>query len=124
MLVSNQNTVENVETLSPFGKSDHIPILVTYKIKNNVSYLKTEKENWSKFSRDKIIQLGSGVDFNFSSEELGSNQMWEELSNKLSSISEHVPKIKLKCAKNGDIISKPPWDNSSLKRKRKQKDLS
>ena len=124
VLVSNQNTVESVETLSPFGKSDHIPLLVTYKIKNNVTYFKKEKEIWSKFSSAKITQLGSGIDFDYSSEELSSNQMWEELSTKLSSISEHVPKTKLKYSQNGDIISKPPWDNSSLKRKRKQKDLS
>ena len=124
ILVSNYNVVENVETLSPFGKSDHIPILVTYKIKNNVSYIKTEKQIWSKFSSDQILQLGNGINWEYSSEELSSNQMWEELSGKLSSISGHVPKRKLKCSKNGDIVSKPPWDNSALKRKRKQKDLA
>ena len=33
-----------------------------------------------------------------------------------------VPKSNIKCSKNGDIIAKPPWDCSSLKRKRQQKD--
>ena len=89
-----------------------------------MTYLKKGKKIWSKFSSAKITQLESCIDFNYSSEELSSNQMWEELSTKLSSISEHVPKTKLKYSQNGDIISKPPWDNSSLKRKRKQKDLS
>ena len=32
--------------------------------------------------------------------------------------------MKLKCNKNGDVISKPPWDCSALKRKRKNKDLA
>ena len=50
--------------------------------------------------------------------------MWEELSSKLSQISEKVPKSKIKTSNNGDIISKLPWDCSSLKRRRKQKDAS
>ena len=124
VLVSNKNTVENIETLSPLGKSDHIPILVKFKIKNDVTYIKTEKEVWSKFSQDQIIQLGSDINWEYSSEELSSNEMWEELSLKLSKISGKVPKSKLKCSKNGDLVSKPPWDCSSLKRKRKEKDSS
>ena len=79
---------------------------------------------WSKFSTDNIIQLGNDISWNYSSDELGSNQMWEELSSKLSQISEKVPKSKIKTSNNGDIISKLPWDCSSLKRRRKQKDAS
>ena len=124
VLVSNPNTVDNVETLSPLGKSDHIPILVTFKTKNDIKYIKTEKEMWSKFSKDKIIQLGSTINWNYSSDELSSNQMWDEIHTKLLQISGNVPKSKLKCSKNGDIIERHPWDCSSLKRKRKQKDKS
>ena len=79
---------------------------------------------WSKFSKDQIINLGSELNWSHSSEQLSSNQMWNELSEKLSKISEKVPKSKLKCSKKGEIISKPPWDCSSLKRKRKDKDTS
>lgn len=122
VLVSNPNTVENVETLSPLGKSDHIPILVTYKTKNNVQYMKTEKEMWSKFLPKHIIELGSTINWEFSSDELSSNQKWDELSSKLSQISGKVPKSKIKCSKNGEIVGKKPWDCSSLKRKRKEKD--
>ena len=122
VLVSNKNTVLSAETLSPLGKSDHIPILVTLKTKNNVEYIKNVKEMWSKFSKDQIIQLGNNISWEYSSNELSSNQMWDELSSKLSQISEKVPKTKVKVSKNGDIISKPPWDCSSLKRRRKQKD--
>jgi hypothetical protein len=79
---------------------------------------------WSKFSKEQIFQLGTNINWEFSSGELSSNQMWEELSSKLLQISEKVPKSKIKLSKNGDIITKPPWDCSSLKRKRKQKDAT
>ena len=124
VLVSNPHTVENVDTLSPLGRSDHIPILVTLKTKNDITYLKTEKVMWSKFSEERIAQLGNTTNWGFSSEELSSNEMWSELSSKLSQITEKVPKTKLKCYKNGEIITKAPWDCTSLKRKRTQKDTS
>lgn len=79
---------------------------------------------WSKFPKEHIAQLGANIDWGFSSEELCSNQMWEELSSKLSQITEKVPKTKLKCSKNGEIVSKPPWECSALRRKRKEKDAS
>ena len=124
VLVSNPNTVDNVETLSPLGKSDHIPILITFKTKNDIKYIKTEKEMWSKFSKDRIIQFGSTINWDYSSDELSSNQMWDEIHTKLLQISSNVPKSKIKCSKNGDIIERLPWDCSSLKRKRTQKDIS
>ena len=34
----------------------------------------------------------------------------------------HAPKSTIKCSANGEIIFKPPWDTSALKRKRKEKD--
>ena len=79
---------------------------------------------WSKFSDERIAQLGNTTNWGFSSEELSSNEMWSELSSKLSQITEKVPKTKLKCYKNGEIITKAPWDCTSLKRKRTQKDTS
>ena len=79
---------------------------------------------WSKFSEEHIAQLGNTTNWVFSSEELSSNEMWSEISSKLSQITEKVPKTKLKCSKNGDIITKAPWGCNSLKRKRTQKDAS
>jgi hypothetical protein len=124
VLVSNPNTIINTETLSPLGKSDHIPILITLKIKNDINYVKTEKEVWSKFSKQNISDLGSNIHWDYSSEELSSNQMWDELHHKLLEIATKCPKTKIKCSKNGDIITKLPWDCSSLKRDRTQKDAA
>ena len=50
--------------------------------------------------------------------------MWEELHGKLIQISSKCPKSKIKCSTNGDIVTKLPWDCSSLKRDRKKKDIA
>ena len=54
VLTSNSNLVGGVEILSPLGKSDHVTILIDLKIKNNIDYLKTKKEMWSKFDQQQI----------------------------------------------------------------------
>ena len=122
VLTSIPESVLSVETVSSLGKSDHLGIVVYLKTSNNVDFLKSTKENWSKFSEEDIIQIGQGIDWNYQSEELNSNQMWEELSDKINIISSKVPKSSIKCTKNGEILSKPPWDCTALKRKRKEKD--
>ena len=122
VLCTNQDIVLSADTVSPLGKSDHLGILVNIKLKNNTEFIQLEKPNWSKFPSSKIESLGDHVNWNYSSEHLTSNEMWGELSNKLHSISDHAPKMKLKCNKNGEVISKPPWDCTSLKRKRRCKD--
>ena len=50
--------------------------------------------------------------------------MWDEISSKLSQITDKVPKSKIKCLKNGEIVAKSPWECSALRRKRKEKDKS
>ena len=122
VLVSNIDTILNTETVSPLGKSDHLGVLVTLKIQNDINFIKTQKENWAKFPETDISRLGDEIDWSYTSINPSSNAMWLELTDKISSISGHVPKSTIKCSKNGEILSKPPWDTSALKRKRKEKD--
>lgn len=122
ILVSNVDDVINSETVSPLGKSDHLGVLLTLKVENNINLIKTQKENWAKFPEADISNLGGEIGWEYTSVNLSSNEMWLELTEKLSSISSNVPKSTIKCTKNGDIISKPPWDTSALKRKRREKD--
>lgn len=124
VLVSNPHTVLSIDTLSPLGKSDHIPIVITLKTKNDINYVKTVIEVWSKFSKQNIMDLGNNINWDYSSDELSSNMMWEELHGKLIQISSKCPKSKIKCSTNGDIVTKLPWDCSSLKRDRKKKDIA
>ena len=124
VLSSNEDIVLSAKTVSPIGKSDHLGVLVDIKLKNNIEYIQMQKQNWSKFSSAAIEFLGDNINWDYSSSQLSSDEMWGELSSKLSSISDHAPKVKLKSTKNGDIISKVPWDCTILKRKRKEKDLA
>ena len=122
VLTSSPESVLNVDIVSALGKSDHMGIVVDLKISNNIKFMKSTKENWSKFSEEDIIQIGQGIDWKYQTEELNSNQMWEELSEKINIISSKVPKVSVKCTEKGEIISKPPWECTALKRKRKEKD--
>ena len=122
VLCSNEDIVLSAETVSPVGKSDHLGILVEIKLNNNIQYIQTQKENWSKFPTAKIQSLGADINWQYSSNILSSNEMWVELASKIGQISSHVPKMNLKSTKNGDIITKVPWDCTALKRKRKEKD--
>ena len=48
--------------------------------------------------------------------------MWDELHQKMLSISDKVPETTTKSDKQGNILEKLPWDSSKLVRKRKEKD--
>ena len=122
VLTSSPECILNVKTVCPLGKSDHLGLVVNLKISNNIEYIKSTKENWSKFSSEDINRLGQGIDWKYQSEELDSNMMWEDLSDKIKIITSKVPKISIKSTKGGTILSKPPWDCTALKRKRTQKD--
>ena len=121
-LTTSPECVLNVQTVSPLGKSDHLGVVTNLKTSNNIKFIKSTKENWSKFSSEDIIKHGRGINWNYQSEELDSNQMWEELSGKIHIITSKVPKTTIKTTKSGEILSKQPWDCTALKRKRKEKD--
>ena len=122
VLTVNRNVVNNVSIVSPLGKSDHLGIVCNLKVANDLNYSRASKQCWSKFSIPEIKVFGNDVDWNYSSDILDVPQMWEELSKKLESISANVPTIDIKYNRNGTVITKPHWECTSLKRKRKDKD--
>ena len=69
-----------------------------------------------------IEAIGKAITWNYSCDDLSSNDMFAELEAKLVLISNEVPKVNLKCFPNGNVISKVPWDCTALKRKRREKD--
>ena len=92
VLCSNEYIVLSAETVSPVCKSDHLGILVEIKLNNNIQYIQTQKENWSKFPTAKIQSLGADINWEYSSNISSSNEMWVELASKIGQISSHVPK--------------------------------
>ena len=51
----------------------------------------------------------SDIDWMYSGEDLNVEQMWSEMLNKLSLISDKVPSISLKPSKNGEVLQRLPW---------------
>ena len=82
----------------------------------------TEKCNWSKFTERDMSQINLELDWNFSSDDLTSEEMWKELHGKLQIFEASVPLTKLKIDHNGRVIQKDPWESSALKKSRKTKD--
>ena len=50
----------------------------------------------------------SDIDWMFSGEDLNVEQMWSEMLNKLSLISDKVASISLKTSKNGEVLQRLP----------------
>ena len=124
VLYTNEALVSDIKLLSSLGKSDH----VSMKIELGISLIKPrklcknaiKKPSWSKISVDEILNFSlNNIDWNYSSENLTSEEMWNELQGKLNKITSIVPVSRF------DSNNRPlnlPWSNSTLKRMRKIKD--
>ena len=122
VLSNNENLVCNVETLAPLGKSDHLSLEVELNINVNHEFMSSKRKNWFKVDKDFVHSHAENIDWSYSSNANNVDSMWSELHQKMLSISEKVPEIKMKTNKRGDILEKLPWDTSRLVRKRKEKD--
>ena len=118
----NDGLVRSVGVLAPVGKSDHVTLLVELKVANDPQYSQSEKKSWFKVDEEFVKTHSSDIDWMYSSADLKVEQMWSEMLNKLSLISDKVPSISLKTSKNGEVLQRLPWDCSNLVRKRKCKD--
>ena len=79
-----------------------------------------KKPLWSKISPNDILNFSiSNINWSYSCETLSSEEMWNELHEKLKNISNIVPMSRF------DTSNRPlnlPWSNSRLKRMRRNKD--
>ena len=122
VLVTNLDIVRNTRVVAPLGGSDHVGILCDIRCKNNFDLLTSTKNVWAKFKVDDIAALGNTVDWQYSSDGLSAEDMWNELSDKLLSISSNVPQSVVRQNSNGTVQTKAPWECTALKRKRREKD--
>ena len=122
VLVTNPSIVSNVGIVAAFGKSDHLGILCELNLCNDIKFIRSIKDVWGKFAPEEIANIGNSIDWSYSSPELSVEDMWNELYGKLIGVSENVPKIEIKCDSKGTFIEKVPWDCTSLKRKRREKE--
>ena len=124
VLFTNEALVTDVKLLSSFGKSDH----VSMKIELGVSLGKEpppetsviKKPNWSKVSVNDILDYSyNNIDWYPTSRSLCSQEVWDQLYDNLCKFNEIVPIMQ--CDSSNRPLS-PPWNNTSLKRMRCNKD--
>ena len=124
VLFTNEALVTDVKLLSSFGKSDHISM----KIELGVSIGKEpppetnviKKPNWSKVSVNDILDYSyNNIDWYSTSRSLCSQEVWDQLYDNLCKFNEIVPIMQ--CGSSKRPLS-PPWNNTSLKRMRRNKD--
>ena len=124
VISSNDALVNGFEILSPLGKSDHHCVLVDLNITgsmstNTNSFVRSRKPLWGKMKDAEILRLAEDIDWSSSVID-NSETIWVELKEKMLSITEKVPSYNVNC---GNVKSKRvPWENSSLKRARRDKD--
>ena len=124
VLFTNEALVTDVKLLSSFGKSDH----VSMKIELGVSLGKEpppersviKKPNWSKVSVNDILDYSyNNIDWYPTSRSLCSQEVRDQLYDNLCKFNEIVPIMR--CDSSNRPLS-PPWNNTSLKRMRRNKD--
>ena len=126
VLFTNEALVSSVKLLSSLGKSDHVSMKVELGISlnkpTNVNKSAIKKPSWSKISVDDILDYSlNNIDWNYSCDQLSSDQMLNELQGKFDKITSIVPVSRF------DTNNRPlnlPWSNSALKRMRKNKDIA
>ena len=122
VLSTNQALINQVEIVSPLGKSDHVGFDIDLNLfanpsKGNITP-KINKQLWSKVSFKELLEKSYEIDWSYSSDVLSmsTEEMWKELCIKLQLVTDDVVPTK-----NSSKL-KQPWVNSSLKRCRKNSD--
>ena len=121
---NNESLINSVDMLAPLGKSDHLCILIELQMSVNFDYIKKQRKDWYKVKPEFIINHARNIDWNYSSNNLSVECMWDQIYHKMLSISDLVPLTAIKTNSRGEILQKQPWDTSKLVRKRKEKDLA
>ena len=107
--------------LAPLGKSDHMCILIDLNLSSNKftsKFVKSKKKLWREVNPPTLVEFAKDTSWDYSSNDICSETMWEELKTKLLTISDKVPS----CDVNSSKGRRPVWDNTKLKRKRQDKD--
>ena len=126
VLYTNDALVSSVKLLSNLGKSDHVSMKIELGISLNkpTNYSKNvvKKPSWLKVLPSDILKYSvEKVNWDYSSDDISSEVMWNELREKLDGFSGIVPVSRF------DSRNRPlnlPWSNSALKRMRKNKDAA
>ena len=122
VLSNNDSLINNVDIQASVGASDHLGLMVELNAKVDLNFIPAKHKNWYKVNEDFVNTHADNIDWSYSEGEITVESMWDELHQKMLSISDKVPETTTKSDKQGNILEKLPWDSSKLVRKRKEKD--
>ena len=102
------------------GKSDHVSLLVDLNVnsKHKREFTRSTKILWGKVTEADILDFSKDVNWSSSAADLDVESLWKELHSKLLGVKSKVPS----CHVVSKRSRKVPWDNSCLKRFRRDKD--
>ena len=117
---SNEAIVNCVKVLAPLGKSDHVSLLVDLNVnsKHKREFTRSTKILWGKVTEADILDFSKDVNWSSSAADLDVESLWKELHSKLLGVKSKVPS----CHVDSKRSRKVPWDDSCLKRFRRDKD--
>ena len=117
---SNEAIVNYVKVLAPLGKSDHVSLLVDLNVnsKHKREFTRSTNILWGKVTEADILDFSKDVNWSSSAADLDVESLWKELHSKLLGVKSKVPS----CHVDSKRSRKVPWDNSCLKRFRRDKD--
>ena len=118
---SESSIVGSFKMLAPLGKSDHSGILVELNVSavGHKEFVKSSKMLLGKVTESDILAFAEDIDWSYSSDGLfDEGSLWEELKAKLLDVSSNIPTVLMDSSK----ARKLPWENSTLKRCRREKD--
>ena len=122
VITSNDAIISSFEMLAPLGKSDHRSILcnLNLNLSNKEVFVKSNKTLWGKVNSEDIEKIASdkSINWEYSLTDSDVNTLWRELKDKLDIVSDSIPSCSLNSAKGRRV----PWENSTLKRFRREKD--
>ena len=124
VLCTNDALISSCEIVSPLGKSDHKSVHVELAVsvgKDPQSKEKQLKPSWGKISGQELLNFSrDNIDWSFQCH-ADVEEMWNELYDKLKSVSETVP---CTAVYQDNRPVKLPWISSKLKRLRRNKDIA
>ena len=125
VITSDDAIVNSFELLAPLGKSDRRSILcnLNVNVSNKEVFVKSKKILWGKVNSSDIEEIARQRNINwllglFASPADNGNALWQELKSKLGIVTDNVPSCEVDSAKGRRV----PWENSTLKRFRREKD--
>ena len=122
VISSNEAIVNCIKVLAPLGKSDHVSLSVDLNVnsKHNREFTRSTKVLWGKVTEADILDFSKDVKWSssFVGVDHDVESLWKELHSKLLGVKSRVPS----CHVESKRSRKVPWDNSCLKRYRRDKD--